>query len=401
MNNRLSNLEPGKRGQFLGNLLLFARLLRKLGIQNSSFQIHSFAQALKYIDITSEQDFYNASRSFLLHDISKRRQFDLAFDLYWSGYLTRTLGIESHHQIAALTKPVSQESESSKQNVKSSLADPEIAQSMSDGDFANRDLQIRALYSSIEILRRKDFSLYSAEEFVQAKKTIREQTLLINQMQSRRKVHSSKKSKFIDFRGTIRQNMSISGELVELEWLVNKYKPRPLVILSDISGSMEKYSKILLFFLYGMVQDTKKIETFVFGTRLTRLTLQLRRQSADQVMDNLSARYIDWSGGTRIGEALRDFNYHWARRVRCSNSVVLIISDGWDRGDLHLLEKEINRLNRSAHRLIWLNPLSGAENYQPLVMGIKTILPYVDDFYPFANLENLEFLAKRLNTLLS
>jgi len=119
------------------------------------------------------------------------------------------------------------------------------------------------------------------------------------------------------------------------------------------------------------------------------------------VMHNLSAHYMDWSGGTRIGEALRDFNYHWARRVQCSSSVVLIISDGWDRGDLHLLEKEINRLNRSAHRLIWLNPLSGAENYQPLVMGIKTILPYVDDFYPFANLENLDSFAKQLTKLLS
>ena len=401
MNNRLSNLGPNQRGQFLGNLLLFARLLRKLDIRISSFQIHSFAGALKFIDITSQQDFYNAARSFLLHDISKRQQFDWAFDLYWSGYFTMTLGIESHQRITALIKPTTLETDSSMQNIGVPQEEPVISRSERERDLTNRDIQVRPLFSSNEILRRKDFSDYSSEEFIQAKQTIRDMIFLNYQKRSRRKVRSIKKSRFLDFRGTIRNNINVTGELVELDWLRNKFKPRPLIILCDISGSMEKYSKIFLFFLYGMVQDRKKIETFVFGTRLTRLTLQLRRRSADQVMDNLSTHYMDWSGGTRIGEALRDFNYHWARRVRCSSSVVMIISDGWDRGDHQLLEKEINRLKRSAHRLIWLNPLAGVENYQPLVTGIRTILPYVDDFYPFANLSDLESLAKRLSNLRS
>jgi uncharacterized protein with von Willebrand factor type A (vWA) domain len=401
MNNRVSNLEPNQRGKFLGNLLLFARLLRKLDIRISSFQIHSFAGALQFIDIASQQDFYNAARSFLLHDISKRQQFDWAFDLYWSGYLTMTLGIESHQRISALIKPATRETDSSMQNIGVPQEEPVISRFEREKDLTNRDIQVRPLFSSNEILRRKDFSDYSSEEFIQAKQTIRDMIFLNYQKRSRRKVRSIKKSRFLDFRGTIRNNINVTGELVELDWLRNKFKLRPLIILCDISGSMEKYSKIFLFFLYGMVQDRKKIETFVFGTRLTRLTLQLRRRNADQVMDNLSTHYMDWSGGTRIGEALRDFNYHWARRVRCSSSVVMIISDGWDRGDHQLLEKEIYRLKRSAHRLIWLNPLAGVENYQPLVTGIRVILPYVDDFYPFANLGNLESLAKRLSALRS
>jgi len=145
---------------------------------------------------------------------------------------------------------------------------------------------------------------------------------------------------------------------------------------------MEEYSRVFLYFLYAMVQETKRIETFVFGTRLTRLNMLLRKKNPDQVIDHLSSVIMDWSGGTRIGESVKDFNYYWARRVRCQGSIVTIISDGWDRGKSDLLGREMSRLGRTAHRLIWLNPLAGSENYQPLVKGIQAVTPHVDVFTP-------------------
>jgi uncharacterized protein with von Willebrand factor type A (vWA) domain len=148
-----------------------------------------------------------------------------------------------------------------------------------------------------------------------------------------------------------------------------------------------------------MVQDTRHIETFVFGTRLTRLTSLFRKKGTDQVLENLSTLIMDWSGGTRIGESIKDFNYLWSRRVASQGSIVMIISDGWDRGNYVLLDQEVSRLSRTAHRLIWLNPLAGSPEYQPLVQGIQTVLPYDDDFYPIDNLINLESLVIKLGSL--
>jgi uncharacterized protein with von Willebrand factor type A (vWA) domain len=169
--------------------------------------------------------------------------------------------------------------------------------------------------------------------------------------------------------------------------------------MSDISGSMERYSKIFLYILYALVQRSHRIETFVFGTRLTRITPALRKKSIDLVIDNLSNSVFDWSGGTRIGESLREFNFLWSRRVSSQESILIIISDGWDRGDIALLDKEVGRLRRSVHRIIWLNPIAGSPDYQPLVKGMQTVLPYVDDFYPLNNLSTLESLAERLSSL--
>jgi uncharacterized protein with von Willebrand factor type A (vWA) domain len=145
-----------------------------------------------------------------------------------------------------------------------------------------------------------------------------------------------------------------------------------------------------------MVQRSRRIETFVFGIRLTRITPSLRKKNIELVLDDLSNNAIDWSGGTRLGQSLKEFNYLWSHRVTSQEALLIIVSDGWDRGDIALLDKEVDRLQRSVHRLIWLNPLAGSPGYQPLVMGIQTVLPSVDDFYPLKNLKNLESLAERL-----
>ena len=398
MNNQYLNQDGLEGGQLLANLLLFTRLLRQLGIPISSYQVHSLAKALDYIDITAEEDFYNTARSFLLHDNSKRDQFNLAFDLFWSGYIKIILEVPGHLRKPLIQEMINREADASSQKIGASFLGPKVEPSIQPNEPYVPDMQVQPIYSALEILRQKDFGHYSAEEFQQAKKVIREMTWSIKQKRTRRKVRSVRKSKFLDFRNSIRNNVNVSGEFVELEWKRNKYKSRQIIVLCDISGSMEKYSQVFLYFLYAMAQESKRIETFVFGTRLTRLTLMLQKQKPEQLIENLSSLRLDWSGGTRIGESLKDFNYHWARRVRCPGSIVIIISDGWDRGDYELLEREISRLSRTAHRLMWLNPIAGTENYQPLVRGIQTVLPYVADFFPLANLNNLESLAKGLDS---
>ncbi|MFQ5709902.1 MAG: VWA domain-containing protein, partial [bacterium] len=177
-------------------------------------------------------------------------------------------------------------------------------------------------------------------------------------------------------------------------------RPRDLVILCDISGSMERYSRMLLHFMHTITAGKLKVETFVFGTRLTRITRTLRRRDIDDAVTSVSQAVNDWAGGTRIGEAVRDFNYLWARRVLRSGAVVLIISDGWDRGDIPLLEREIARLARSCARLIWLNPLLGYEGYEPLTRGMRAVLPSIDDFLPVHNLESLQQIGAVLASVM-
>ncbi len=174
---------------------------------------------------------------------------------------------------------------------------------------------------------------------------------------------------------------------------------RPLVLICDISGSMDRYSRLLLRFVHAIEQGLDSVEVFVFGTRLTRITRSLRKRDVDDAIAEVVKAVDDWSGGTRIGEAIKTFNYDWSRRVLRSGATVVMISDGWDRGDPKLLAAEMARLQRSCRRLIWLNPLLGAPGYQPLTQGIRAALPYVDDFLPVHNLKSLEALSQLLSDM--
>jgi uncharacterized protein with von Willebrand factor type A (vWA) domain len=178
-----------------------------------------------------------------------------------------------------------------------------------------------------------------------------------------------------------------------------KERMRPLVLICDISGSMDRYSRLLLRFVHALEHGLENVEVFVFSTRLTRITRELRRRDVDDAIAEVVKSVNDWSGGTRIGEAIKMFNYRWSRRVIRSGATVVMISDGWDRGDPELLAKEMARLQRSCRRLIWLNPLLGAPGYQPLTQGIRAALPFVDDFLPIHNLQSLEALALLLSDM--
>jgi hypothetical protein len=201
-----------------------------------------------------------------------------------------------------------------------------------------------------------------------------------------------------DLRRLVRRNVRYGGEPIVIPTRGRVRKPRPLVVIGDVSGSMERYARMLLHFVYSLAGGARRVEAFVFATRFTRITRELSQGHADAAAA-IQAHVPDWGGGTRIGDAIRAFNVRWARRVRGRGPVVLLISDGWDRGDPVVLAREMARLARSCRRLIWLNPLIGSPGYEPLTRGMQAALPYVDDFLPAHNVNSLQALADHLNTL--
>jgi uncharacterized protein with von Willebrand factor type A (vWA) domain len=253
-------------------------------------------------------------------------------------------------------------------------------------------------YSAIELLRKKDFESFTWDEMQEARRLMAEMRWHLGLRQTRRK-KPSRNGSYPDMRRIIRRNLKHGAELIELTWREIKRKPRPLVIICDISGSMSLYSRLLLHFIHTISNGLLNVETFVFGTRLTRITRQLKRRDVDEAVRDVSKTVQDWSGGTRIGDALHFFNHKWAKRVLGRGAVVLIISDGWDRGDAAVLEAEMDRLQHSCHRLIWLNPLLGSPDYRPLTIGMKTALPFIDNFLPAHNLDSLIDLGNLLQSI--
>jgi uncharacterized protein with von Willebrand factor type A (vWA) domain len=203
----------------------------------------------------------------------------------------------------------------------------------------------------------------------------------------------------IDVRRALARSLRTGGEVVVLPRRRRRTRPRPLVLLCDVSGSMERYSRMLLHFAHAMTGRRRRSETFLFSTSLTRVTAALRLRGLDLAVASVARSVPGWSGGTRIGESLRQFHQRWSRRVLHRGPVVLLVSDGWDRGDPDLLREQVARLQRSCHRLIWLNPLIGTIDYAPLTRGLQAALPFVDDFLPARTLSNLADLAEHLNVL--
>jgi len=253
-------------------------------------------------------------------------------------------------------------------------------------------------YGHGEVLRHKNFEQFTLEELEEARLFMERSRWRLGQRQTRR-MRPAHHGRLPDVRRTLRASMRTGGEPLVLLRRMPRQKPRPLVIICDISGSMNVYSRLLLHFVHTVANGMGNVETFVFATRLTRITRQLARRDVDAALRDVTALVRDWSGGTRIGESLRTFNRTWARRVLGDGAVVLVISDGWDRGDSAMLAAEMDRLHRNTHRLIWLNPLLGQKDYRPVTIGMRTALPYVDDFLPAHNLDSLLALGKLLESI--
>ena len=375
------------------NLLFFGRVLRQLGLDVQAGAMLEVAQALEYVDIGRERDFYHALRTLLVHRQQDLPLFDEAFRVFWrrrrrrpDQWTTtdlRSLG-ERRRFGPPQVDPAPPRSDSSPQR-----------QGVEPVQQVDR-VQPQT-YSPREVSRAKDFAQFTAEEVTQARIMMAELKWDLGLRHSRRWVAG--RGPNLDLRRTIRKNMKYGAELLELPHRRRKDKRRRLVVICDVSGSMERYTRMLLYFLHCVAGGLDEVEAFLFATRLTRITRHLARHGVDRAVTDIPRVVPDWAGGTRIGQTLRAFNVRWARRILAHGSVVLLISDGWDRGDPALLRGEMARLQRSCHRLIWLNPLLGSPAYVPLTRGMQAALPFVDDFLPVHNLASLEALATHLNAL--
>jgi hypothetical protein len=378
------------QGNLLRNIVLFGRLLRALGIGVMPTQVADLIDGLRHVDMRRRDDVKAAARAVLINRREHLAVFDLAFDLFWQardegeawrpeadGLLVKTVRFDQVKLAAAAR------SENDRLPARE-REDPVI--------------ETIYTYSPQEVLRGKDFAQLTPEELEEVRRLLHEMAWNLNQRRTRRKTRAPRGA-YLDMRRTFRHSLRFGGEPLQLAWQRRKLKRRPLVVICDISGSMERYSRVLLQFLYVLSSHMDKAEAFVFSTRLTRITRQLKERDVDAALDQVGRAVRDWSGGTRIGEVIKTFNYRWGRRVLGQGAIVLIISDGWDRGDVELLEREMSRLRLSCQRLIWLNPLLGSPDYEPLTRGIQAALPYVDDFMPVHNLDSLEQLGRLLEQL--
>jgi uncharacterized protein len=376
------------RGNLLRNLVLFARLLRSVGVPASPDQVVDLVAALPLLDLRSKEEFKDATRASLVTSREQAEVFDRTFDLFWKAWST-----EEHpmSQAGEVQKVPPKEDRQDDQE-QTSKEDEEEEQACGDQDRERAELDAMMTYSADEMLRDKDFAELSEQELHSVTELIHHIEWQPDLRRTRRK-KAAAHGAHLDLRRILRGGLRYGGETIELAWQKPKLKRRPLVVLCDISGSMELYTRVLLQFLYAITHGLELVEAFAFGTRLTHITRPLQQMDINTALHQAACAVNDWGGGTRIGESLKTFNYEWARRVLGHGPTVLIISDGWDRGDLELLEREIVRLQLSCRRLIWLNPLLGAPEYKPLAQGIQTVLPYVDDFLPVHNLASLERLT--------
>lgn len=387
------NRDEAQSGQLLRNLVLFGRLLRGLGLDVNTGRVMDAAHALEYVYIGRRADFYFTLRSLFVHRREDLPIFDDAFNSFWQKPIEgEPIAMPSLPTVRRKEKP-----RVAPPQLKEPNPDPEGNDSQPDPDLPPL-VELTLTYSASELLRRKDFSEMTGEEIESVKELMAALIWHLGDRRTRRKKPG--RGQFIDLRRTVRQNLKYGGEILDWAEREPKYKPRPLVIIADVSGSMERYTRLLLHFIYGITTALHQpVESFVFSTHLTHITRQLHHKDIDLALKEVSLVVNDWSGGTRIGDVLKEFNFEWGRRVLGRGAIVLFISDGWDRGDIPLLAKEMARLQHNCHRLIWLNPLLGSPEYEPLTRGMQAALPYIDDFLPVHNLASLEDLADHLAKL--
>jgi uncharacterized protein len=405
------DIERGER--LVYRLTEFGRLLWEVGIPVGPRQMLDLVETLNYIDINSKADFYYTLKCSLLAKHEQEPLFNQMFQYYWEirdnpNKKDQSKGTARREERQMRLPPSERKrlaehlnANDQRKETRSEMRPTERRHSRDAREIEEEDddgTPQGTAYSAIEQLRKKDFEDYSWEEVQEAKRLMAEMRWNLGMRPTRRK-SPAKKGAYPDMRRIVRRNMKYGAELIELTWRKTKRKPRPLVIICDISGSMSLYSRLLLHFIHTISNGLLNVEAFVFGTRLTRITRQLTRRDVDDAVRDVSKSVQDWSGGTRIGDALHNFNQRWAKRVLGRGAVVLIISDGWDRGESGTLQIEIDRLQHSCHRLIWLNPLLGSPDYRPLTIGMKTALPFIDNFLPAHNLDSLIDLGNILSTI--
>ena len=368
----------------------FCRLLRQMGVNVTTTNQLSWCESVQLIDIGEREAFYHTARTNLIAGEAERETFDTAFDLFWRYPRPEFQAVDTEEQTPEPTSLQDLSDAADEQDIVEQWLDTEETEDSEEGQEDDS-----TAYSAEDLLSRKDFSEFTKEDMEKAREIVAKLAAVLATKLSRRKV-VGKKGKTIDFRRSWRQSLVHGGEPLELIRKQQKIKKTKILLLCDVSGSMDCYAKFLIQFIYGMQQELREVEVAVFSTHLTNITGLLRRKGLAEGLNEVANVVPDWSGGTKIGESLLEFYRQFAPSLSAYRSVVILISDGWDRGDVDVLRRSMEMLHRHAYRLIWLNPLLGSDGYQPICRGIRTALPYVDYFLPAHNLESLAQLTKIL-----
>jgi uncharacterized protein with von Willebrand factor type A (vWA) domain len=383
-------------GRLAENVMHFARVLRSAGIAVGTDRVQLALQALKIAGFDSRPDFHAVLSTCLLDRIEHRDLFDQAFELFW-----RDPDLEGRMRAMLLPKVRAQAALTPEQRENRRLGDALFPNPRPDAPQPEPDesMQFDAAFtvSEQEVLRKADFDTMSADEWRAARRALSMMRWVFEPLPTRR-AEASPRAGRVDWRATLQTMARHGGELGEMRWRRPRPLPAPMVVLADISGSMSRYSRMLLHFAHALGHAEARVESFVFGTRLTRTTRLLKSRDPDVAVSQVVKAVEDWSGGTRITTSLHEFNQRWARRCLSSRTTVLLISDGLEHGDTQLLSNEMERLAKSCRRLIWLNPLLRFEKFQPKAAGIRAMLPHVDRFLPVHNLDSLEHLVRLLGS---
>jgi uncharacterized protein with von Willebrand factor type A (vWA) domain len=386
--------EPGR---FAINIMHFARALRAAGMPVGPGKVLDAIRAVEAVGVARRSDFYWTLHAVFVNRRDQRELFDQAFHIFWR----KPDLLEKAMQ---LLLPQVEAADAASQEIARRLAEalgpqkaPGEGEAQGDGEEP-LELDATLSFSAREVLQHKDFEDMSADEIARAKALIRAMQLPIRPLPSRR-FRPDPSGWRVDLRKTLRRSLHGGGAMIDLAKKRRVRRHPPLVILCDISGSMERYSRMLLHFMHAVTGDRDRVHSFVFGTRITNVTRQLRQRDVDVALEKVGGAVQDWSGGTRIGHCLHEFNRIWSRRVLAQGAVVLLITDGLDRDAGEGLEREMERLHKSCRRLIWLNPLLRWEGYAPLAAGSRAIIKHVDDFRPVHNLESLADLTTALSRI--
>jgi uncharacterized protein len=360
-------------------LAMLAGSLRAGGVRVGVGELLAAHRALAAVDATSRRESYFALRAALCTRHEDIEVFDAAFEVTF-GPDAAELAVQALAEVGQLALP------------RAPAAPPPAAAKPLPGGEEGEVEGVPAAWSDVELLKEKDFALYTDAERARARRLIARLGARGPTRLSRRTRPTRRRGDHPDPRATLRASLRYGGEPVERRWRRPTRRPRPLVLVVDVSGSMEPYARMLLSYVHACVVARRRVEAFAFGTRLTRVTRELARRDPDAAFERAARAVADWDGGTRIGAALAELNRAHGRRIG-RGAVVVILSDGWDRGDPAELAAETARLSRCAHRLVWLNPLKAQPGYEPLTRGMAAALPHVNAFLAGSSIRSLEELA--------
>ena len=377
-------------GRLAENILHFARVLRAAGLPVGPAKVIVALEAVQAVGVEHRDDFRAALESVFIERHEQRALFEQAFELYWRNprLLERMLQLLLPKVYARTPRPEAEAPLPSR--LAEALAPPRDLKRESEAQEVTLDAAFT--FSPREVLQTRDFETMTTTELAEVRSMIARLRLPLPERPVRRTV-PARRGSAIDLRASLRAMASARGAVMPLAWRQRRRRRPPLVVLCDISGSMDRYSRMLLFFLHAITNDRDRVHTLLFGTRLTNITRHLKRRDVDVAIARVSAAVSDWAGGTRIGACLAEFNRRWSRRLLGQGAVVLLISDGLDSDVGEGLPREMERLAKSCRRLIWLNPLLRYDKFEARPAGIRAMLPYVDEFLPVHNLESLKQLA--------